>query len=302
MYIGTQHQGVYTGTPADDFASWTAHRSADKTPNVSFGEGLPSNYINDILVAGDDTVYAATDTGLATSTDGGEHWTFLRGRDWKDKAGAKANTEVAEPEELLSEDYVTCLTQDTRGLLWIGYRRDGYEARRPLQGLVPFYSPENKTDAFPYVSSILPLDDGSVLLGYYNQGAQLSVKIPPFAPTPAEQKWARVARLAPEALPTVAALPTAAGAPSLDRLQSLLDLARNRPPAADAPAVVFAARRLENAGHVVGALRSLSRHFERDDFWPRRLSVGRGRSARRIQRGALASIRPVARCDIMFPS
>ena len=238
LYVGTQHQGVIIGSPADNFAVWTTHKGADKMPVVPFGEGLPSNCINDITVAGDDTVYAATDTGLATSTDGGAHWTFLRGRDWKAKAGAEAKTDVVEPEELLGEDYVTCLAQDARGLLWIGYRRDGYEARRPLEGLVPFYSPENKTDDFPYVSAILPLDDGSVLLGYYNQGAQLSVKIPPFAPTPAEQKWARVARLAPDALPTVAALPTAAGAPSLAQLQSLLDAVKNRAPAANTPGVV----------------------------------------------------------------
>lgn len=236
LYVGTQHQGVTVGSPTDNFASWTAHKGATQTPNVPSGEGLPSNCINDILVAGDNTVYAATDTGLATSKDGGEHWTFIRGRDWKAKAGADAPADAEEPEELLGEDYVTCLAQDARGLLWIGYRRGGYEARRPLEGLIPFYSPDNATPDFPYVSAILPLDDGSVTLGYYNQGAQLSVKIPPFAPTPAEQKWARADVLAPQVPTTTAALPTESGAPSLAQLQTLLDSAKNR--VANTPPVV----------------------------------------------------------------
>ena len=148
LYVGTQHQGLLVGSPADNFASWTAHRGATKAPDVPLGEGLPSNCINAVLVAGDDTVYAATDTGLATSKDGAEHWTFLRGRDWKAKAGASAQADVDEPEELLSEDYVTCLAQDARGLLWIGYRRDGYEARRPLEGLSAFYSPDKQNVRF----------------------------------------------------------------------------------------------------------------------------------------------------------
>ncbi len=228
LYVGTQHQGVAIGSPADNFASWTAHQGATKTPNVPSGEGLPSNCINDILVAGDDTIYAATDTGLATSRDGGAHWTFIRGRDWKAKAGADAKTGADEPEELLGEDYVTALAQDARGLLWIGYRHDGYEARRPLEGLIPYYSPDDKTPDFPYVSALLPLDDGSVLLGYYNRGAQLSIQIPPFTPTPAEQKWARVPRLAPEAPTAIAALPTEASAPALSELQLLLATAKNR--------------------------------------------------------------------------
>ncbi len=234
LYVGTQHDGVLKGSPDDHFKSWRAIKGAATMPTSPAGAGLPSNRINDLLVTDDDTLYAATDTGLATSQDFGESWTFVRGRDWKEKVEGKKLTPVevaGSDSQLLAEDYVTSLTEDDRALLWIGYRRHGYEVRRPLVNKASFYSPADKGENFPYASAMLPLGDGSVLLGYYNQGVKISDKVPAFTPTAAEQKWAQVQRgwkLQINAQLPVAPLPKPAGAPSADELKQLLTLVRNR--------------------------------------------------------------------------
>ena len=234
LYVGTQHDGILKGSPDDNFRLWRAIKGATTMPTSPVGTGLPSNRINDLLVTDDDTIYAATDTGLATSQNFGESWTFVRGRDWKEKVAGKklAPVEIKGADsQLLAEDYVTSLTEDDRALLWIGYRRHGYEVRRPLVNKASFYSPADTGENFPYASAMLPLGDGSVLLGYYNQGVKISDQVPPFEPTAAEQKWARFRRgwklQANPQLP-VAPLPTPAGTPSADELKQLLTLVQNR--------------------------------------------------------------------------
>ena len=157
LYVGTQHNGIYAGSPDDGFASWREIKGAQTMPNSPVGEGLPSNRINDLLVTDDDTLYAATDTGLATSQNFGENWTFVRGRDWKEKiVGKKRIPREVEgaDSQLLSEDYVTSLCEDDRALLWIGYRRHGYEVRRPLVNKASFYSPADTSENFPYASAM----------------------------------------------------------------------------------------------------------------------------------------------------
>ena len=244
LYVGTQHEGIYVGSPDDNFASWAAHKGAETMPNVPAGEGLPSNRINDLLVTDDNTLYAATDTGLAQSSDFGEHWSFVRGRDWKEKVeGQKLKPVVPadSKQELLREDYVTSLVEDDRALLWIGYRRNGYEVRRPLVDRSSFFSPADKGGDFPYASAMLPLGDGSVLLGYYKDGAKISDKVPPFVPTPAEEKWAqqkRGWRMPVVANRGIAPFPKAAGAPDAPELERLLELVRNRTRTPDGTRVV----------------------------------------------------------------
>ena len=235
LYVGTAHQGILIGAPDDDFASWSERAGAQTMPLTPVGAGLPSNRINDLLVTDDDTIYAATDTGLATSDNFGESWTFVRGRDWEEKVREKHLTPAATEfdGQLLREDYVTSLTEDDRALLWIGYRRHGYEVRRPLVNRASFFSPADEGDNFPYASAMLPLGDGSVLLGYYNRGVVVSDKVPPFEPTAAEQKWAKARRgWKLKAAPTTsdAPFPKPADAPDVEELQGLLDLARHRTP------------------------------------------------------------------------
>ena len=86
LWVGTQHDGLLQGTPDDDFKSWRQIKGATTLPLTPSGQGLPSNFINDVLITPEDKIFVATDTGLAQSDNYGESWTFVRGRDWKAKA------------------------------------------------------------------------------------------------------------------------------------------------------------------------------------------------------------------------
>ncbi len=235
LWVGTQHDGLLQGNPDDDFGNWRHITGATTLPLTPEGEGLPSNWINDVLITPEDKIFVATNTGLAQSNDYGESWTFLRGRDWLEKArglwkGPKVEAPEVQIKELLAEDYVTNLAQDDLGLLWIGYRRAGYEIRRPLVDRAPFLYPEDKGENFPYVSSIVPLGDGTAALGFYNDGVKQSIVVPPFAATPAERE-ALARRNPPENAAmraTNAPFPAAASAPSMDELNHLLQLLKSR--------------------------------------------------------------------------
>ena len=238
LYVGTQHQGILAGAPADNFASWRAIiRGAQTMPTTPEGEGLPSNCINALLVAHDGTIYAATDTGLAQSRDG-QSWTFVRGADWRAKVVAKGLAPAPEDgRELLQQDYLTALCEDERGLLWVGYRREGYEALRPATEGVSILWPLERPASYP--TSMLPLGDGSVLLGYYVGGVKVGDRVPPFSLLPAEAQIQGQLNAQTVAAPAAgAALPSAAGAPEADELKRLLSLVRARSQTPEATRVV----------------------------------------------------------------
>ena len=71
IYVGTQCDGIAMASRDSDYREWKQARMADQKFPTFAGFGLPSNLINDLLVASDGTVYAATDSGLAwTGTAG----------------------------------------------------------------------------------------------------------------------------------------------------------------------------------------------------------------------------------------
>ena len=232
LYVATQTDGLLIGRGDDDYANWTQIKAAGAMPDSVEGAGLPSNFINDVMVSDFDVIYAATSNGLARSQDFGASWTFLRGRDWKDKL--KGLYEPRAPrewpdgftKELLREDYVTNIAEDAQGSLLLSYRRKGFEIRRPLVDRMTFSStPEDDADnaSFAYVSAILPLADGTSLLGTYGDGLLHGARQPAFSPTAEEQRnygnrrnW----RL-PPAPTRVPELPATASAPTLDELKNL---------------------------------------------------------------------------------
>lgn len=237
LVLGTQHDGVLIGKSEDNFTSWTQIKGASTLPLSPVGSGLPSNFVNDVLVSDDDTIFVATDTGLARSSDFGETWNYLRGIDWEDKVKGLSKPTASQPfqgnlnRELLREDYVTNLAEDQQGLLWLGYRQKGYEVRRPKTDRTLYVSAKDDSDKFPYISTLLPMNDGTATLAYYGEGVSTSEKTPPFFPTKTEKieiENRRGWKLNFADHVPVAPFPKAAGVPSLDELASLLKLVQNR--------------------------------------------------------------------------
>lgn len=170
LYVGTQCDGIAIASPADDYKTWRIVKGPDKMPTAPFGPGLPTNLINEVLVAKSGTVYAATTTGLAASHDQGRTWQYWRGADYADKVkglyGGPPKDWQEQKGAWLAEDYITCLAEDPKGNLLIGYRQKGYELANPATGQRLAVGP-NPED---YVTALLPRPDGSTLTGTYGDG------------------------------------------------------------------------------------------------------------------------------------
>jgi hypothetical protein len=172
LYLGTQSDGIAIADAADGYATWRTVRGPDTIPVTASGAGLPSNLINDVLVAHDGTVFAATDGGLARSADRGHSWTYLRGKDWADKvrgliAGPPPGWHDTE-KAVLAEDYCTCLAEDRAGMLWVGHHAEGCEAIDPATNRVVYLRP-GKPDGsvHEYVTAILPRAGQAPVIGRY---------------------------------------------------------------------------------------------------------------------------------------
>ena len=175
IVLGTQTDGILLASAADNYREWRVVRGPEAMPLTPTGTGLPSNLINDVLVARDGTIYVATTTGLAWSSDGGADWRYVRGQDYAAKVrglmgGAPPGWKAAqEPGVLLVEDYVSCLAQDEAGRLWLGHWVEGSEVVEmggPAGGIKRFVGQENGG----FVQSILPFADDQMLLARYDKG------------------------------------------------------------------------------------------------------------------------------------
>lgn len=132
VFVGTQCDGLAIGSPKDDYSQWQSVNGPGDMPVYAIGEGLPSDVINDVLVASDGVVYVATGYGLARSDDNGRSWAYLRGKDWKTKLEGLTFPPPVPPQPLvdtLTEDYVTTLAEDAAGNIWLGHPTQGVEVR-----------------------------------------------------------------------------------------------------------------------------------------------------------------------------
>ncbi len=165
----------------------------DHPPIAPRGQGMPTNLINDVLVARDGAVYVATTTGLVASRDRGRTWHFLRGADWEAKARGlyepppeallQSAVALAAGQTLLLEDYVTCLAEDDLGDLWVGHREKGCELFDPKSGARLKQGPvrpPGQDRHFDYATRLLLQDDGLAAATYGMGLAHVSGPPPAF--------------------------------------------------------------------------------------------------------------------------
>jgi len=152
IYAGTQCDGLAIADALPPDVKWHTIKGPDAMPFSPAGKGLPGNQINDILVADNNDVYVGTSSGLAISKDTGRSWIYIRGKNLKSKLQQlycpenyntlRANIDYAlkQIEQYkgisLLEDHITCLSEDPKGNIWIGYRTAGYEIYNPQKGKI----------------------------------------------------------------------------------------------------------------------------------------------------------------------
>jgi sugar lactone lactonase YvrE len=180
IVVGTQCDGVALAQAKDGYKTWRQVKGPEQMPTTPTGKGLPSSLINDVLVAKDGTIYAATTTGMAWSSDSGANWSFVRGQDYADKvrgllSGPPISWKEA-PGAVLAEDYVSCLAEDEAGGIWLGHWQAGSE-RVQMQSGSAGVSPKevSQRQNNGLVRSILSQSDGALLLARYDEGLSQSL-------------------------------------------------------------------------------------------------------------------------------
>jgi len=216
LYVGTQCDGIAVGSPDTDYRTWRTVPGPSQLPSVPTGKGLPSSLINCLLVASDNTIYAGTTCGLARSRDG-DTWSFVRGADWKDKLAGLYHPVIPNPAavagDLLTEDYVTCLTEDEKGRIFVGHRQKGIEVLDPKTWKrVQSGADGAKPDG--YVSGLL-VAGRSTWVGVYGEGILTPDGGAPVAALSASEPPVK-------ALALTAPPPTPAAPPTLSELKAML--------------------------------------------------------------------------------
>lgn len=175
VIVGTQCDGVALAQAADGYKTWRQVKGPEQLPTAPTGQGLPSSLINDVLVARDGTIYAATTAGLAWSRDKGSTWSFVRGQDYADKVKGRYGGLPTDWKQasgaVLAEDYVSCLSEDDRGRIWLGHWRLGNEALQmqlsATGALFPVFSVRAATG---FVKALLPQGSAAPLVARYDEG------------------------------------------------------------------------------------------------------------------------------------
>lgn len=153
---------------------WDQGDQRIRQPLTARGEGLSSNLCNSILTSGSGTVWLGTSSGLCWRPVSSE-WQYLRGTDyvaknkglWLEKGVRLPMPDPASSqEELLPEDYVTCLAETNHGV-WVGFRDKGAVLIDPATLKIREKSdfPEQVQDR--WVSSFLCFPDGTVYASMY---------------------------------------------------------------------------------------------------------------------------------------
>jgi hypothetical protein len=242
IYVAMSADGVAMADFADNYRTWRYVTGPKDEPLTPSGDGLPSNLMNDILVARSGAVYATTDAGVAWSKDRGKTWNYIRGRDWADKVkqqfnGPPAGWSAGEPTNLLSEDYSTALAETADGKIVIGHRQTPVDE---FDGVSCGPYPGSVTG---FVRTILTTPYS--LQGAYGEGIEV-------LQTSTDAKGAIGGSTSPKLAAQVAVdvhFPSSANVPSLAEFNAELAQMAAVPPAADGSSAVAA---LDDDWHTQG--------------------------------------------------
>ena len=170
-----------------EYSEWRNFRAPDRfiavdsqrnktwyIPNTPTGEGLPSNFVNDIVVDHSGTVWVGTHTGLAWSKDTGKTWRYIRGHDWDDRVRGlyQAPSPVwnCQPHDIwMPSDNVRRIVLDERGVLWLGFWRNEWIAFMPSIDIPLSLNNPNAINRIDFAYTLLPTATG-LIVGSYGHG------------------------------------------------------------------------------------------------------------------------------------
>jgi hypothetical protein len=150
-------------------------------PLTPRGIGLPSNLINDVLVTKNletETIWIATNAGLVKANSDFKKIEYWRGKDYDDKVkglygGVPKDWKPAPKEiidQLLPEDYLTCLAEDDQGVIWMGTRQSGFKIADPQTGKQTSGDPKKMGLPDNFITKILMFSEGDYWVGFYGGG------------------------------------------------------------------------------------------------------------------------------------
>ena len=237
VYAATACSGLAIAGPGDDFRSWqvVAGPPDGGIPDNPGGAGFPCSLVNTVCVSSSGTVWAGTAAGLARFEPGASGWRFLRGRNWK----ARLEQSYQGPAPRDTDTHSTSLLEDSvtavaasGGRVFVGHWRAGCEAFEEGTG-ARVYPGQHERPRLDDVSAILPLDAGTVLVGWYGGGVTL-VGMPPsnkpsMAPVGGASPATGEVRTAYADRP-VSALPDPAPTPTVTEIRALLSRVQSLPP------------------------------------------------------------------------
>ena len=233
-FVGTQCNGLAIAIPP--YRHWTVMQGPRKMPITPFGQGLPSNLINEVVAGNHGRIYVATDAGLAWNRlhhnpylfryeQGATYAARVRGL-WHPPANFKMP-----PQGFLRKlppgDHINCVAQDAAGKLWLGTWLSGWWTSALYRGSPLRHLPEGGPGQWHPghwgrfdVSAILPLADGRTLVGHYGAGVSAAQLV---SPSPWSRMAAAVKGWAERLLPSLwhAGLPVPAKAPTARQLVAL---------------------------------------------------------------------------------
>lgn len=186
LWVGYACGGVSKASPENGYKTWETTQARwfwddaqrVRQPVESRGEGLPSNLCNTLCVGQSGTIWLGTNSGLGYLAGGGQ-WKFVRGNDYIEKnrgiyggdVSGKEEQENAATNDLLPEDFVTCLFETADGL-WVGTRSKGAALVDPRSLNVIRYAEGDESHNFSYkwITSFVPFPDGTLYASTYGDG------------------------------------------------------------------------------------------------------------------------------------